>query len=306
MPASTSLGPVEGWLVVSKAFTGFVKGCFHPLPRLRFIPRIVSGAKTWSPVKAINMLRAVDPGLVGRDPCTGHDVPLLDPNKAGGNVRLVSPLDAAAALARCSLPICRAALDLLELLRGEGVRLVGVTGGLAYDPASAGDIDLVVYGQRQVDLAYQALARLRAEEVTEEAPPGGHGWSVLDRELALAARGRLLLGLYRGFEYSIRLVPCTMPTACTRIRVRGMARLRGRLCGGVAYTTPAFYRLCSSDSGVADVVVVTYRLRYMELPEGIPVEVYGRLEEWCGGGLYVVPDIGGYVKLLSRRAKGGG
>ena len=300
MPASTRLGPVEGWLVRSSTFIGFIKGCFHPLPRLRFIPRLVSGVKTWDAGRAVKLLENTNPGLVDEDPCTGHRVALVDPGREG--VELVSPLAAAAALEGCRLPICRAALELLTALRDGGVGLVGVTGGLAYDPRKASDIDVVVYGQEHVDTAYQVLAELRREGVTGEAPPRGHGWTALDRELALAARGRLLLGLYKGYEYNVRLVPCTRPAACTRVHGLGMVRLKGRICGGVNYTTPAFYRLCSAaDSVVA--VVVTYRLRYMELPDGLPVEVYGRLEEWCGGGRYVVPDMGGYVRLLSHRPR---
>jgi hypothetical protein len=149
-------GPVEGWLVRSKDVVGFVKGCFHPLPWLVYVPRLVGGAKTWSIGRfGANISR-----------CFDFPVPLVDSRRAS----LTSPIDAAKRLAQsgCESRVCRAGLRLLAILASAvGLDAVGVTGGLAYAPFSAGDVDVVVYGWRAGLEAYRVLRELREEGTTE-------------------------------------------------------------------------------------------------------------------------------------------
>ena len=291
MPASTR-SPVEGWIVRASGLVGFVKGCFHPLPRIRFTPRVVGGRKLWDPRHALTLLGEAAPRLVGVDPCAGRPSGLA----GGTDVEFVDPLHASAELSTCTRPVCRAAASLARLLEAEAGVEVGVTGGLAYNPEGAGDIDLVVYGQREADTVYEVLRSLRRRGVTAPAPPEGHGWSSLDRMLGgMLAGSRVLIGLYRGFEYNVKLVPCTSPARCVRVRAAGRGMVRGRVCAASGHTVPAYYLVCGRDG---EAVVLSYRLRYTEIPEGSTVEVAGRVEEWCGGR-YLVPDLDGYVKLLS-------
>lgn len=285
------LGPVEGWLVRTGDVVGFVKGCFHPLPRLVYTPRLLHGRKTWAPRPQ---------AVAAMTRCFDFPVPVADPEAAD----LVSPLEAAENLMRggCSTRACRAGRLLVSLLEA-AVGEVGVTGGLAYSPRSAGDVDLVVYGWRAAKRAYEALRELRERGITEPHLAGGHGWSRSDEALhsRLAAR-RLLFGRLNGVEYNVRLVPCTRPAPCTRVRSLGRGRAAGVVCSAVGYTTPAHYRVCG---GQGAVLVVTHRLRYMEIPVGSRVEVEGSLQEVCGMRV-LTPDHGGWVSVTALPGDGGG
>ena len=293
------VGAVEGWLFRARGVVGFVKGCLHPLPRLFVVLRLVEGRKTWSPlpqhVPGAPGLRVEESRCLG-----GRRALVLEPRAVG--VQLVAPWDAARRLRGCGSRTCRAAMDLLEHLSSAigNAGVAGVTGGLAYAPSKAGDVDLVVYGGRAVERAYRALVDMREEGVTSPMPPRGHEWSRYDVELARHLnRSRVLLGVYRGVEYNVRLVPCTAPSRCTPARILGEARIVGDVCGSAGFTTPAFYTLCSKDRPV--IHVATWRLRYTEIPVGARVEAWGSLEEWCGGLRVLVPDHGGGMRLVRLR-----
>ncbi len=286
---------VEGWLFRSAGgrLIGFVKGCMHPLPELFAVPRLIEGRKTWRLEEALRMAARLGAGFrVAPSPCLGGRVAgLVDPARA----ELVAPWEAARRLRSCSTGLCRAALELLESLASATRRgLVGVSGGLAYGAPAAGDIDLVVYGSGDVERVYRLLGELRGEGVTSPAPPRGHGWSRSDERLARSVQGaRLLVGVYRGYEYNVRLVHCTRPSRCAPTRLLGAVELEGQICGGTGFTLPVFYTLCLRGGGVA--LVASWRLRYTELPPGMSVRVAGEVEEWCGGLRVVVPDHGGYI-----------
>jgi len=279
---------VEAWLVKASDFIGFVKGCNHPLPEYIVVPRIVKGSKTWS---------AVHPRLAKETPC--FDFPV---SVAGPSARFLSPVDAAQRLRRnCASGVCRAALELLDALASAvGWDSVGVTGSLAYSPEQADDIDIVVYGYGKVLEAYRVLAELRGSGLTRPYLGRGHAWSREDRLLhAKLARKRLLFGVFQGYEYNVRLVTCTSPAPCTRVRSLGHIEVRGRLCSALGFTTPAHYMLCTT--GGHRVHIVTYRLRYSELPLGVMLEVRGLRQELCGREL-VTPDHGGYIRIVGYGA----
>ncbi|ABM80710.1 hypothetical protein [Hyperthermus butylicus] len=296
-----ALGPVEAWLIRTRYTIGFVKGCFHPLPRLFYVPRIVEGSKTW---REPWRLALKDPDvMVGSEPCLGgRAVPTADPL----HVKMVSPVDAVRSLTVCERPLCRAALELLEYLESGGADYVGVTGGLAYNPDSASDIDLVVYGAKNTEKAYRILEELRAEGVTAPLHGLGHGWThddwVLHQKLAPQ---RLLMGLFRGYEYNVRLVDCTTPAPCKPLIVRGRLRVTGRIIGGSPTTTPAIYILSlfkpvQCGKVLARVLhVETFRLRYTEIPVKAVIEAWGVLEEREPGFCVLVPDWRGGIKLVS-------
>ena len=289
MPGSHGFGPVEAWLARTRRSLGFVKGCHQPLPRLFYTLRLVDGVKTWAPPRGL----AIDEAVAWRATRCGIESYILDPARAS----LVAPWEAAAGLRGCSAPACRAALELLELLGlAPGEPPGGVTGGLAYSPGRAGDLDLVVYGARAGEEVYRALRDLREDGVTAPLRGRGHGWSAADERLHGAlASARLLQGVYRGFVYEVRVVACTAPSHCPRIHVEGEAVVEGTVCGGAGYTTPSLYRLCGA--GEAEWLVMTYRLRYTELPRGLRVRVRGQVQVLCGLRV-IVPDHGGSVEPL--------
>jgi len=282
-------GPVEGWLARTRRSLGFVKGCHQPLPRLFYTPRLVGGRKTWNPPRGL----VLDEAAAWTATRCGIDSYTLDPSQAS----LMAPWEAARRLRGCDAPLCRAALELLELL---GLPLGeppgGVTGGLAYSPRSAGDMDLVVYGLGTGSEVYRALHDLREEGVTAPLRGRGHGWSRADEALHEAlARNRLLQGIYRGRVYEVRVVACTAPSPCPRIFTEGWRSVEGVVCGGLGYATPSLYRVCGVDG--EDWLVVSYRLRYTELPRGLRVRVQGQVQRLCGLRV-LVPDHGGSVEPL--------
>ncbi len=289
MPGSHGFGPVEGWLAKTRRSLGFVKGCHQPLPRLFYTPRLVEGVKTWNPPRGL----VIDEAAAWSTTRCGIESYILDPSRA----LLHAPWEAAAGLRSCDAPICRAALGLLELLGlAPGEPPGGVTGGLAYSPGSASDIDLVVYGLGAGEEVYRALRDLREDGVTAPLWGRGHGWSAADEGLHEAlATARLLQGVYRGFVYEVRVTACTAPSHCPRIHVEGWAVVEGVVCGGLGYTTPSLYRVCGA--GGEEWLVMSYRLRYTELPRGLRVRVGGQVQRLCGLRV-LVPDHGGSVEPL--------
>ncbi len=282
------LGPAEGWLVKWGGVVGIVKGCEHPLPGLTFAPRLVRGRR----VKPSGPRDLCDTGVPCRvHPCLGVPAPIAPPE-----AKLESPFEAAARLRGCSSPGCRAALALLEHMASAGVEAAGVTGSLAYAPEVARDADIVVYGPADAERAYRLLADLRADGVTQplEAPdePWGGG-------LEATLGRRLLVGRLGGVAYTVRLVACTRPTRCLRVRRLGFVRACGTLRhAGPSWLTPTVYEL---DAPGRRLLVYTLRLRYAELPDGARVCVEGVLEEVCGLER-LVPDWGG-VSLVVDEAR---
>ncbi|WP_338248942.1 hypothetical protein [Pyrodictium abyssi] len=217
----------------------------------------------------------------------------------------MSPLAIVSRLRACDRTLCRKARDLVDAIMGY-TDLVGVTGGLAYNPYKASDIDIVVYGSR-VDRVYQLLVELRREGVTAPYRGAGHGWSSSDIELNTALnKERVLIGYIDGFEYNVKLVPCTKPAPCIPFRtVKAGVKARGVVKRVSPYTVPAVYRLelykplTLGTKSYTWVYLFSYRLRYTEIPEGMAVEAKGVLEEF-EGLVRLVPDHSGYVKPLYR------
>ena len=279
-----------------------MKGCFHPLPGFFFVPRVVSGKKVHRPIIANHSNQGLN--LV-RHPCLGgRRAFIVHP----GNARLLSPIMAAKNLkTMCSSKLCKAALDFLEYLSAEGEGLVGVTGSLAYDPRNAEDIDLVAYGPR-IERVYKALRDLRKDGITLPFRGRGHAWSDSDYYLNnVIASQRLLFGRYKGFEYNVRLVYCTKPARCTPIKVLGEAVLEADIVSSISFSTPAFYlmrirRVLGTDvalpTRLEHMHMMTFRLRYMEIPTGSRVMVKGEIES-LEGVLRIVPDHVGFVHILS-------
>jgi hypothetical protein len=120
----------------------------------------------------------------------------------------------------------------------------------------------------------------------------------------MIAHLRVLQGLYKGFEYNVKIVVCRKPTPCKPVKYLGKVIIKGILEPLVAFTQPATYKLIIEDyeapvrmKEIRYILLYTLRLRYTEIPQ-IRVEVKGDLEIWPGGIFVVVPDVGGYIKPL--------
>ncbi len=274
-------GPVEGWIVASKKLIGIVKGCEQPLPGLHYVPRVVEGRRV--PKDPDDLCSYVECRF---SRCTGRRVPI-----AFGDY-VISPFDALQGVKGCDTRVCRAALELLDHLASAGVELAGVTGSLAYRPGRARDVDVVVYGLRDGYRAYRALMDMRRDGISQPLNSPDTGW---EPSVASTVSGRLLLGVYRGNIYSVRIVKCVSPLPCTPSRPLGRVKVCGRLVHvEEPWLTPTVYRIVGDGAAT---YILTYRLRYAELPQGVRVCVKGILEESCGLKR-VVPDVGGSVEVL--------
>ncbi|BEP17093.1 hypothetical protein PYJP_04450 [Pyrofollis japonicus] len=299
-----NLGPVDSWIVKLSNAIGFVKGCFHPLPFLFFVPRYVEGMKIWSIADALSKLRP-DEVLIKRCRCLGHRKALFVDSR---RVSIISPLEAVKGLKECSTAICKAARDLVEYI-STVTDLVGITGGLAYNPRTASDIDVVVFGSR-IDDVYKLLVEMRKEGITKPYSGTGHAWSHEDMKLHnLLSRRRVLIGMYNGFEYNVRLIYCCRPAHCTPFKLLGEAEIRARILSSTNYSTPSIYLLSVvSIKGKYwenilpnKLYMLTYRIRYMEIPNNAVIDIMGSLEEQ-EGLIRIVPDHDGFVKLVSMHS----
>jgi len=300
------LAPVDSWLVKLDNIIGFVKGCFQPLPGYFIVPRIVFGKKTWSLRGAISHrgVRFMKHECIG-----GRSSYIAYP----GPAHFISPIDSAEVLReKCGSALCRAALELLEHIVSI-TDLVGVTGGLAYNPLGASDIDIVAYGPR-IEEVYKALRDLRLDGITSPFTGRGHGWRDSDHILnSLIREQRYLLGYYKGFEYNIRLIYCTKPARCNPIRLLGRVKLEAEVISAIGFSTPSLYvlkpkRIYAGDEKIIGEIaraqllqMLTYRLRYAEIPVRTVILVEGELESHEEVPR-IVPDHGGSVSIIKTRA----
>lgn len=283
----------DSWLVfdVQGHFVGYVKGCFHPLPRLFVTVRRFSSIVRY-----------------GREPCLGgSEAATVDPYT--GYVKIVKP-PSPRLLKDCNTRLCRAAYDLFILISSAvDEEFIRVTGSLAVDPYKASDIDLVVYGCSETYRAYKLLIDLRRDGITRPYKGVGRGWNSKDIGLHQGLRTeRVLLGLFKGIPYSLRLVDCIRAWRCTPFRVIGRCiKVRGRIERAMAYTTPSYYLvvlhepLILGDNVVLKtLLIITHRLKFMEIPENTLIEVQGVLEEVDKSLYRLSPDHGGYISLVNR------
>jgi len=229
----------------------------------------------------------------------GKKVYVLDTSMA----ELYSPLELIERVESCKEKICSIAREFVEHLPSSDK--IGVSGRLSYDPSNARDIDIVVYGQRAGEEVYRALVDLRDDKVTEPFYGVGRCWSKSDVSLnKLVAEGRVVFGLFRGVEYNVRIVPCICPQKCIPRRIAGRRSIVGVIEDNkLSFMTPAYYvvklhrQVVVGGLKTRRIFLVTYRLKYSELPLGLEVEVEGDIELF-ESTISIVPDHSGYVKPL--------
>ncbi len=252
--------------------------------------------------ESMRLAREIYPWLFRHDPCIDMEVPLIHHNL----IREV--IDPRLAARKAS----GKAAELLDLLHEV---TPGLTGSLALG-LRGGDIDLVIYGFSESGKAYSILAELREKGVTRplegEALLSEYRKNVADTPFTLPeyrriVSSKLLLGIYKGVPYSIRLIPVKKALIHrTRTRRLGWCTLKAVITdAGRSYMTPASYEISVLDAEgswrrecLEAARLETYRLRFMELKEGMLIKARG-IVELRGSSYIVVPDHpGGLVKPL--------
>ncbi len=273
--------PFEGWLLRDAVSGSYwvVKGYEHPSDRLIVVPYRAS---------------AGGPAIPEYLPCIGRTALTVRRD-------LVEAIDPVRALRSASLPG-----EVHELLDRLGSQWAGLTGSYAINAQGpTSDVDLLVYSERASDL-YGALRDLRADgligECNQEIRYLKEKDSFARSEFLLLHPLKLLDSCYKGVPYTLRILRAAEERPCSsRFTSLGFVTLRGSLKGLEPYMTPARYVL--SSSGVGEMYLVSWRTRYQELPDGVYL-VRGLLQrDENMGSLYLVPDLGGYVRPVTVRSR---
>jgi len=273
--------PFEGWLLRDAVSGSYwvVKGYEHPSDRLIVVPYRAS---------------AGGPAVPEYLPCIGRTALTVRRD-------LVDAIDPVRALRSASLPG-----EVHELLDRLGSQWAGLTGSYAINAQGpTSDVDLLVYSERAADL-YGALRDLRADgligECNQEIRYLKEKDSFARSEFLLLHPLKLLDSCYKGVPYTLRILRAAEERPCSsRFTSLGFVTLRGSLKGLEPYMTPARYVL--SSSGVGEVYLLSWRTRYQELPDGVYL-VRGLLQrDENMGSLYLVPDLGGYVRPVTVRSR---
>jgi len=264
-------GPVEGWLLLRDSDVYVVKGCEHPLPCIHVVAKRVGGDK-------------VDPFLYtgGRwSPCLYERVGLYCPGDDG---RLVDPVEA--------LESSRMRLqdEIVSMLYSQAPGYVGLTGSTLYSRKPR-DIDIVVYGVQASQRILEAVLELWLEGRAK--PPPLNEYSSVRREYGvrewvLLARFRPLLFSIGGRVYSVKLVSCQAPVACSEPLARQPVYTRAYILERLSppCTIPGVYRV-STPTGPA--LLYTLRSSLSCLPRCTLLEGVFTLEVYRGYSR-LVPD----------------
>ena len=322
---SMALGePIEGFLLQLRQGHIFeVKGLIHPPGHVVAYPKYVldpSGDRERGGVRyrklgslreKVAFIKEHVPHYLVHDPVLDEvlcepprsDVArILDPVGGLGELRRSGP---SSTLALASLELVDEVLDRANLRWSD----VGISGSiLAGLEGPSSDIDLVFYGHDACLEAYEALRSMREEGATK---PLGLGelkaiFSSRSRDtkhdrasFLTRERNKVLQGTFRGFPYSIRLVPSRGPEpyGATRFRKLGVGVIKAIIVDASrSIFTPCIYRLGNVRlvEGPAEPSYLTsFRMRFCEHAwEGELIKARGKLEE------VLRPDGGAEVRLL--------
>lgn len=279
-----------------------VKGSEFPEEgKVRAFPRRLGGYKCSGLDCGYRLVREIYPWLLRYDACVDMPTPQISLAEVE---EVLDPFEEREG----TDPYAR---RLKRLLEAESGVEVGVTGSSLLGVGR--DVDLVAYGVEASAQVYEALSTLRRrgllkplggraliEEYRKNLEDAGVEFNGFVRRAAY----RLLVGVYEGKPYSIRLVARRRPLyGCRRtVKISWVEMVVRILDSSKGFVTPAIYRVqpISGAPGYADDLgfLVTYRIRYMELPEDAVAHVSGYLEHIPGLGYAVVPDHpGGQVVL---------
>ncbi len=298
---------VDGVIVKAKEYLWIVKGCHHEENRIIALPRYrLDGVKIKELAKSLEIARRY--GFLVFNENLDALVPAL-------------PLDE---IEYCLNPFNTSTLNLddiggtawelkILLAREAGISLdsIGVTGSLlaktVIPSIEAGDIDIVVRGTRESEKAYRALRRLREKGILSSVnSPVYRELEVQDEKTRhTLMKKRLLEGLYKNTPYSIRLIPCRKQQAITgRIKRLGWWEGVLEIIEHIQpYIMPYHYkiRVIRTNNPYKPTSLISYRMRFSELPLGLRLYVRGILEYHVGEGeLKICPDHPGSKTLIQE------
>ncbi|HDJ26515.1 MAG TPA: hypothetical protein ENF34_04300 [Candidatus Bathyarchaeota archaeon] len=333
--------PIEGFLLLLASGHIFeVKGLLHPPDRVVAYPKYVldpSGdrelqgrryRKLGSLREKMKFLKKRMGHYLVHDPVLDEvlcEPPISDVARVLDPVEGLEELRKAGDLSELGL----AALELADEVSSRaklGRSDVGVSGSiLAGLEGPSSDIDLVFYGEKACLEAYTALRSMREEGITKPLDLEDLRAIFLSRskdtkhDLAsffARERGKVLQGKFKGFAYSIRMVPARGPEPYGAIRFRklGVATVKATVADASrSIFTPCTYRLRHVEltRGMAKPSsLVSFRMRFCEhAREGERVMARGKLEEVLGpqGPVETRLLVGGlpgdYLIPLGREAR---
>ncbi|MGC9072075.1 MAG: nucleotidyltransferase family protein [Acidilobus sp.] len=277
--------PFEGWLVRERGsdVVWMVRGYEHPTDRLIVIPY---RGHHWTSRQTLSRLEYLS--------CVGRTAYTLYRNGA-------IPLDPSEAFRRTRLPE-----QIRELTDVMGPEWIGLTGSYALGMQRPGsDVDLLVYSSRPPAI-YDALRDLKRSGLVYDCDQGQRfakeKSSFTRSEFLVLHPLKLLDSCYKGVPYTIRVLRAIDEKPCTsEFRPLGWITALGEIGPMEPYLTPAIYEFRAEGAG--SYMLISWRTRYQELPPG-KYMVRGLVQrDEINGPLYIVPDLGGYVKPLEVRAR---
>ncbi len=260
-----------------------VKGCYQPEGSLIAVPKLYDRLKIKKLTDAYAIISRYYKHYVKFVYEVGREVPVVPLNHV---VRIINPIEAVSKFEGLrDEGVVKAALELLEIITDGCGCVAGLSGSLAggYFTRSS-DIDIVVYSDSSA--CYDLLRRLRYEGVLTSFTYGQAYWEFIDvyegsdtRFLDLMCK-RVLQGNFRGFKYTVRLVDCEHPIVLRDYSMLPEVTLLARIIDSThSYTTPATY-LCEVVSSNTyyvglggKVILMTHRIRFTELGEGLILQV---------------------------------
>ncbi|MCE4615342.1 MAG: nucleotidyltransferase domain-containing protein [Desulfurococcales archaeon] len=187
-----------------------------------------------------------------------------------------------------------------------GYAEVGITGSyLLGCPRDGSDIDLIIHGKLLRDeyaIMRDVLGGLRkcngslVEKNYIEKISADNSMDLSNyREIF---KDKILEGCYENKLYSIRIVEEDAANIVCRntYYYKDHIVIVGRLIHVKPYTTPAIY-IIQNDEPDYSYNVMTWRIRYTELPEGFYL-IEGESFVDSAGGSWIIPDHGGRIKKL--------
>ena len=292
---------VDGYIlgIRGEEYLWMVKECYHPPKYYIALPRYGPRGEKFKIIRGSWEI-AESHGYIIYDYCLGRLVPAVPRIVVE---KILSPYEWKPYIGD---QIDNTAVKLRETIAHYAnipVEEIGITGSLLarkYIPGLVPeDIDIVVSGIEESIKVYKALQKMRSEGVTKPIPynirpPDSE---VLDRKSRIRLmRKRVLEGIFEGYHYSIRLIPCKHATNCTsKIRVlsqwSGVIEIVEQLSPYISPYTYSIKVIATAEHNPKPQLLVSTRLRFSEIPVGTRLYIEGDLEyNESLGVLQLCPD----------------
>ena len=275
--------PIEGYIVEALGMLWMVKGCYQPPQYVIALPRYgYGGSRIHSLLSSLSI--AAELGCIAVDSCLKRAVPVI-PRAA--ILRVLNPLDA---VSRSALDArAREFIEIIACESGLDTSDIGITGSYLAKTVVRSivprDLDIIVYGEEAGARLYRALSKLRREGITEPASAKQFKPGSMNVESWLRlARRRVLEGVYKDLEYSVRAVRCVEEEPCTSwIEVIGRTKLLIEITEHVSpFIMPYRYRarvlrIEKDPKGILregmTIDITSQRMRFSEIPLGTKLRV---------------------------------